>query len=96
MELYEQQGLVARVDGNQDIEAVFRHVVSGLKSVQEQEVLDANRLAVAAVCAGDVSAYAEVSEVPGAAYSTVFCAVTLCEFPVELELSCPVVTVTNF
>lgn len=73
MELYEQQGLVARVDGNQDIEAVFRHVVSGLKSVQEQEVLDANRLAVAAVCAGDVSAYAEVGEVPGGAYGVLRC-----------------------
>ncbi|CAM9787480.1 unnamed protein product [Pylaiella littoralis] len=60
VEHYEQQGLVARVDGNQDVETVFRHVVSGLKSVQEQEVLDANRLAVAAVCTGDRSAYAEL------------------------------------
>lgn len=61
MEQYERQGIVARVDGNQDIEAVFRDVVSGLKPVQEKEVLDANRLAVKAVCAGDQSAYAEVS-----------------------------------
>ncbi|CAN0032096.1 unnamed protein product [Hapterophycus canaliculatus] len=60
VEQYEGQGLVARVDGNQDIEAVFRDVVEGLKSVQEKEVLDANRLAVEALCAGDWSAYAEL------------------------------------
>lgn len=64
VEQYERQGLVARVDGNQDIESVFRNVVSGLKPVQEKEVLDANRLAVDAVCTGDLSAYAEVGAVP--------------------------------
>lgn len=63
VEQYERQGLVARVDGNQDIESVFRNVVSGLKPVQEKEVLDANRLAVEAVCAGDLPAYAEVGVV---------------------------------
>ena len=65
VEQYEQAGLVARVDGNQDVEAVFRDVVSGLRPVQEKEVLDANRLAVEAVCAGDLSAFAEVGAVLG-------------------------------
>eukprot|EP00903_Cladosiphon_okamuranus_P008078 g7791.t2 len=60
VEQYEQAGLVARVDGNQDIESVFRDVVSGLRPVQEKEVLDANRLAVEAICEGDLSAYAEL------------------------------------
>eukprot|EP00752_Nemacystus_decipiens_P001868 g1799.t1 len=60
VEKYEQAGLVARVDGNQDVDSVFRDVVSGLRPVQEKEVLDANRLAVEAVCTGNLSAYAEL------------------------------------
>lgn len=65
VEQYERQGLVARVDGNQGIEAVFRDVVAALEPVQEKEVLDANRLAVEAAWAGDRPAYAEVGGVRG-------------------------------
>ncbi|CAN0524501.1 unnamed protein product [Ectocarpus sp. 12 AP-2014] len=60
VEEFERKGIVARVDGNQDIESVFRDVVLGLKSVHEKEVLEANRLAVEAVCTGDWAAYAQL------------------------------------
>lgn len=63
VEEYERQGMVARVNGNQDIQAVFRDVLSGLRAVQEKEVLDATRAAVEAVSTGDWSAYAEVCSV---------------------------------
>lgn len=65
VEQYEGAGLVARVDGNQDVESVFRDVVAGLKPVQEKEVLDVNRSAVEAICTGDLSAYAEVGATLG-------------------------------
>lgn len=51
---------MARVNGNQGIEDVFRDVLSGLKPVQEREVLDSNKLAVDALVAGDLSTYREV------------------------------------
>ncbi|CAM9649477.1 unnamed protein product [Ectocarpus fasciculatus] len=60
VEEFEREGMVARVDGNQDIESVFRDVILGLKSVHEKEVVDANRLAVEAVCTGDWAAYAQL------------------------------------
>ncbi|CBJ30430.1 conserved unknown protein [Ectocarpus siliculosus] len=60
VEEFQQKGIVPRVDGNQDIESVFRDVLLGLKSVHEKEVLDANRLAVEAVCTGDWAAYAQL------------------------------------
>lgn len=63
VEGYERQGMVACVNGNQDIDSVFRDVILGLKPVQEKEVLDANRLAVEAACSGDWSTYAEVCSV---------------------------------
>lgn len=60
VEEFEQQGIVARVNGNQDIDSVFRDVRLGLRSAQEKEVLDANRAAMEAVAAGDWATYAEV------------------------------------
>lgn len=60
VELYERQGLVARVNGNQDVQSVFRDVLLALKPAQEKEVLEVNRLAVEAVSTGDQSAYAKV------------------------------------
>ena len=60
MEKYEREGIVTRVNGNQDIQAVFRDVLVGLRPVQEQEVLDAHRAAAAAASSGDWAAYAEV------------------------------------
>lgn len=63
VEEFEREGMVTRVDGNQDIESVFRDVILGLKSVHEKEVVDANRLAVEAVCTGDWAAYAQVGGV---------------------------------
>lgn len=60
VEQYERQGMVARVNGNQDIQTVFRDVLAALKPVQEKEVLDANRAALGAASAGDWTAYAEV------------------------------------
>lgn len=60
MEEYEREGLVTRVNGNQDIHTVFRDVISGLRSVQEKELLDAHRAAAAAASSGDWDAYADV------------------------------------
>lgn len=62
VEQYERQGMVARVNGNQDIQTVFRDVLAALKPVQEKEVLDANRAALRAASAGDWTAYAEVRQ----------------------------------
>lgn len=59
VEEFEREGIVTRVNGNQDIQAVFRDVILGLRTVQEQEVLDAHRVAAAAF-SGDRAAYAEV------------------------------------
>ncbi|CAN0087037.1 unnamed protein product [Ascophyllum nodosum] len=60
VEKYEREGIVTRVNGNQDIQAVFRDVLMGLRPVQEQEVLDAHRAAAAAASSGDWAAYAEM------------------------------------
>lgn len=62
VEQFEREGMVARVNGNQDIQTVFRDVLAALKPVQEKEVLDANRAALAAASAGDWTAYAEVRQ----------------------------------
>lgn len=62
VEQYEQQGMVARVNGNQDIQTVSRDVLAALKPVQEKEVLDANRAVLRAASAGDRTAYAEVKQ----------------------------------
>lgn len=52
--------MIARVNGDQEIDAVFRDVRAGLRPVQEREVLDANQAAVEALSKGDHKAYAEV------------------------------------
>lgn len=58
--MFEREGMVARVDGNQDVRSVFQDVLSGLRPAHEKEVLDAHRLAAEAAFAGDLGAYAEV------------------------------------
>lgn len=60
MEEFERKGMVARVDGNQDVDAVFRDVRAGLRSAQEREVLDVHKAAVEALSRGNLTAYAEV------------------------------------
>ena len=58
--MFEREGMLARVDGNQDVTSVFRDVLSGLIPAHEKEVLDAHRRAAEVLIAGDLAAYAEV------------------------------------
>lgn len=58
--MFEREGMVARVDGNQDVRSVFQDVLLGLKPAHEKEVLDAHQMAAEAISTGDMEAYAEV------------------------------------
>lgn len=53
IEDYDQKCLVARVNGDQDVDAVFRDVVAALSATREEEVLEANRALTEAACRED-------------------------------------------
>eukprot|EP00904_Undaria_pinnatifida_P009470 jgi/Undpi1/5653/HiC_scaffold_2.g00927.m1 len=60
VDVFEREGMVARVDGNQDVRSVFQDVLLGLKPAHEKEVLDAHQMAAEAISTGDMEAYAEM------------------------------------
>ncbi|CAM9945604.1 unnamed protein product, partial [Sphacelaria rigidula] len=60
VEEFERTGMLVRVNGFQEKDAVFRDVRLGLRTALEKEVLDANSAATEALAKGDSKTYAEV------------------------------------
>lgn len=60
VEEFERTGMLVRVNGFQEKDAVFRDVRLGLRAALEKEVLDANSAATEALAKGDLKTYAEV------------------------------------